>query len=143
MVNLQKWDFISYKDITEGDDLKVIITGEKDNLKTKTVTRAKALDRGWNAWYADNIRVVVDPDDSSRDKDFTYEIYRRKPEAVKFEFPTNRLAIVKGQRIGYDVSVNFVKTDSGWLHQSGSDYTVDTIKQYFHNFTVVFAGLRE
>jgi hypothetical protein len=141
MVDLDKWEFISFNDIKAGDDLKVIINGENETLKTKTVTRGTALSEGWKSWYTTgDVRIVADPANAAMG--FTTEIYRRKHKPAEFKFPTKRFSVIKGQRFGYDgVFISFVKTDTIWYHQSGSDYTEDTIRRYFHDFEVIFEGI--
>lgn len=140
-VNQKKWDRVeAHEDVRVGDRLKIIETEKIDKTLTEVRTyRGRVTDVRCGDFYLSDGTVWDDEDPAPGE---TVKVYRRKP--TDFEFPTSRLAIVKGQRKGWDnISVNFVKTDSGWVHQSGSEYTVSMIEQYFHNFKVIFAGVDE
>jgi hypothetical protein len=138
MVNLDKWEEIGYGDIEAGDRLRVI-TRQGSVVND---TQGVAHNHTWNGWVAENaVKFLNHPDYFKPVEGGSRTIYRRKPKP--FTFPDNQLAVIKGVRIGYDtVVIWFAKTGSGWVHQSGSEYTEDMIRQYFHNFTVEFEGVK-
>jgi hypothetical protein len=148
MVNLQKWDFISFNDIKEGDEIKVITTGNRKNYTTKTVTRATVVSRGWNAWYgSDDFRITSDPETKS--EGFTVEIYRRKPKP--FNFPTSFGSIIQVSKSIDPESVGhrairgngyFVLNQSGmWRNESGEGFNVPELLKFFTGFKVISKGV--
>lgn len=137
MVNLDKWEEIEYGKIKRHDLIRCItVQGDATNDACGIVDRYDSL----GVYNKVGVNFVVDPYYFEPAGGGHRTIYRRKPEP--FVFPIKRLAIIKGQRIGHDeVFINFVKTDSRWYHQSGSDYKEASIRSFFHNFEVIFEGI--
>lgn len=136
MVNLDKWEEIEHKDVKVGDDLKIIWTNETPTLTTREIHKGivSNFDSDGDFWLNGTCW-----EDEKCDVGEHTIIYRRK--AKPFVFPTKRMTIIKGQRIGHDdVFINFVKMDV-WYRQSGAIYTEETIRKYFHNFEIIFEGI--
>lgn len=91
MVNLEKWEEISYSEIKAGDTIRVI-TKQGPVIND---TRGKA-DTHWNGWASGNgVKFLSHPDNFEPAKGGFRTIYRRKPKAKPFELPENIGAVLK------------------------------------------------
>ena len=127
MVNLEKWEEISFDDIRKGDRLKRI-TRHSDG--TKAVVSGKAHTLEGNMWMSKHRFKLVDDSMDSK-------LYRRKPKPKPFKFPKGVGAVINLGNFGTNIPFVHVRGDV-WHHGLTSTlYYEDEILSSFPNATPV------
>lgn len=142
MVNLDKWEEISYEDIKIGDKLRIItIQGDVVNESRATA----GYETPYSGWYADNhVKFLTRPSEFKPLPGGFRTIYRRK--AKPFQLPTGLGAVVEATKNDkFSERTRFVFADPNdkecsWV-ADGSWHDPDDMLKRYKDFVVISKGV--
>lgn len=141
MVNLEKWEEIDFKDISEGDEIRVITTQGVVVNDTKGV--AHHLDSWFDAWYSeDGVKFLSGPDRFHPISGGYRTIYRRKPKRdVIHTFPQNLGAVIEGIHRDTGRAKLFVWDSKDWSDGHTLFLDHEGLKRGYHSFVLLSEGV--
>jgi len=141
MVNLDKWEEITYDDIKKGDKIRSIVTQGNVVNDTKGIAETHS---SWGGWYSkDQVKLLTHPEGFHPAGGGGRTIYRRKPKP--FVFPEGLGAVVEAtHRSGHKYL--FVHSDPSDIHNSwtrGGDWHSESeILDRFTNPVILSKGFK-